>query len=314
MRLVRFSRTDEVGWGLDVGEFVVDGRKAAKALDLVCYPEVKDLIEDGEAGLSVIRRIQQIAQDESKFRDGLSYPQGSCGFLPPLPNPNKLLCLAGNYHMHIKEAGLRASEHSGRMTPQVFMKAPSTTIIGPFDPILIQQHSVAVDWELELAVVVGRRGKYITPKRAMDYVFGYTIMNDVSERRMNSGFVDRFKREFDPFFDWLNGKWFDSFAPLGPAIVTSDDVDDAHHLSMRLTVNGELMQNSNTKYMIFNIPETIAYISSFMTLEPGDIIATGTPEGVGMSRNLFLKPGDKICGEIEQIGRIENMVKWEAIS
>ena len=314
MRLVRFLRRDKVGWGLDAGEFVVDGRKAAEALDLVPYSAMKDVIEDGEAGLSVIRRIQQTAQDGSNFRDGFSYPRESCGFLSPLPNPNKLLCLAGNYRKHIKEAGLRASEHSGRMTPQVFMKPPSTAIIGPFDPILIQQDSVAVDWELELAVVVGKRGKYITPERAMDYVFGYTIMNDVSERRMNSGFVDRFKREFDPFFDWLNGKWFDSFAPLGPAIVTSDDVDDAHHLNIRLTVNGELMQNSNTQHMIFNIPETIAYISSFMTLEPGDIIATGTPEGVGMSRNLFLKPGDKICGEIEQIGRIENLVQREATS
>jgi len=156
MRLVRFSRRDKVGWGLGAGEFVVDGRKAAKALDLVRYSEMKDLIEDGDAGLSVIRRIQKTAQDESNFRGGFSYPRESCGLLSPLPNPNKLLCLAGNYRMHIKEAGLRASEQSARMTPQVFMKPPSTTIIGPFDPILIQQDSVAVDWELELAVVVGK--------------------------------------------------------------------------------------------------------------------------------------------------------------
>ncbi len=153
--------------------------------------------------------------------------------------------------------------------------------------------------EVELAVVIGRTARDVSTANAMDVVFGYTAINDISERKFNSRMTPRTVREFDPFFDWLMGKWFDGSAPLGPEIVTKDEIADPHDLRLRLWVNDELMQDGHTSQMIFRVPETIAYISSVVTLEPGDIIAMGTPEGVGAARGLSLKTGDRVRCEVE---------------
>ncbi|MES2390320.1 MAG: fumarylacetoacetate hydrolase family protein [Acidobacteriota bacterium] len=228
----------------------------------------------------------------------------------PIRAVPKLLALAGNYHKHVAEAGF-ADQHNGVWTPQIFWK-PSTTILAPSASIPIRSNNVFFDWEAELAVVIGRRVKDISVENAMDVVFGYTIINDLSERKFNSTIEGRDKRDFDPFFDWLMGKWFDGSAPIGPEIVTADEVPDPHDLSIRLLLNGEVMQDSNTRHMIIRIPEAIAALSAVLTLEPGDVIAMGTPEGVGMARGRALRPGDHMRAEVESLGALETTISAEA--
>ena len=227
----------------------------------------------------------------------------------PVERPGKLVCLAGNYRAHITESGYVAPEQTDVITQQLFLK-PSTCIAGDGDEIVVEQNNVTVGWETELAVVIGRRGKRIPAAEAYDYIFGYTILNDVSERGLNSRLENRRKRELDKFFDWLAGKWFDTFAPCGPWLVTKDEVADPHDLEISLTVNGELRQQGNTRDMIFSIPEQVAYVSSIMTLEPGDIISTGTPAGAGVGGDNSLRDGDQLVCEIEGIGALRNSVRW----
>ncbi len=229
----------------------------------------------------------------------------------PIRDSKKLLALAGNYRKHIAESGFAAPAAEEIVTPQVFSKPPSTAINRPGGTVAIRARNVFVDWEIELAVVIGRTARDVAAADAMDYVFGYSIINDISERKLNAGMEGRKVREFDPFFDWLNGKWFDGHAPLGPELVTKDEIGDPHNLAIKLWVNDELMQDSNTSQMIFKIPGTIAYISGITTLEPGDIIAMGTPEGVGVARGVALKAGDRLRGEIEGLGVLENVVAHE---
>src|SRR5687767_7885617 len=226
----------------------------------------------------------------------------------PFTRPGKIICLAGNYRAHIVESGFAAPESSAIITQQLFLK-PSSAIIGDGDDILISDVNDTVGWETELAVVIGKRGRKIPSENAYEYVFGYTILNDVSERRLNSGIVNRTKRAMDGFFDWLAGKWFDGFAPCGPWIVTADEIEDPHNLEIKLAVNGQTRQQGNTGDMIFRIPDQIAYISSIMTLEPGDIISTGTPVGAGVGGAASLSDGDEMVCEIEGIGTLRNKVR-----
>jgi len=226
----------------------------------------------------------------------------------PIPWPGKILCLAGNYAEHIKEAG-REVAGKEKMAPRVFMK-PNTAVIGPNQTIVIPRKGNKIDWEAELAVVIGKKGAYIDREQAYDYVAGYTIMNDVSERELIVD-AEREPSEWNRFFDWLNGKWMDTFAPMGPCLVTKDEIEDPHDLSIRLKVNDEVKQDSDTGNMIFDIPELIEFTSRLMTLEPGDIISTGTPSGVGSASGQFLKDGDAVEVEIENIGILRNIVKSE---
>ncbi len=224
----------------------------------------------------------------------------------PIRSVPKLLALAGNYRKHLVESGLSAPTH-GVWTPQIFWK-PSTSILEPGGTVALRPNNVFFDWEAELAVVIGRSAKDVPVSEAMSCVFGYTIINDLSERKFNTRIEHRDKREFDPFFDWLMGKWFDGSAPLGPEIVTAEEIVDPHNLSIRLWLNDELMQDANTSSMIFRIPETIAAISSVLTLEPGDVIAMGTPEGVGFARGRPLRAGDHLRAEIEGIGALDTFI------
>jgi 2-keto-4-pentenoate hydratase/2-oxohepta-3-ene-1,7-dioic acid hydratase in catechol pathway len=228
----------------------------------------------------------------------------------PIRTVPKLLALAGNYHKHIIESGF-SDQRKGVWTPQVFWK-PSTSILRPGGSVPLRPSNVFFDWEAELAVIIGRRIKDVSPQQAMDCVFGYTIINDLSERKFNSGIEGRDKRDNDQFFDWLMGKWFDGSAPLGPEIVTADEVSDPHNLDIRLSLNGEIMQDSNTSHMIVRIPETIAAISAVLTLEPGDVIAMGTPEGVGFARGRALRPGDHMRAEIVGLGALDTFIHTEA--
>lgn len=229
-------------------------------------------------------------------------------FMAPVARPGKIVCLAGNYRDHIAESGYAVPQKSAVLSQQLFLK-PSTAIIGDGEDVIIDNHNHTVGWETELAVVIGKRGRNIPAENAYDHVFGYTILNDISERRLNAQMENRSKRELDGFFDWLAGKWFDGFAPSGPWIVTADEIDDPHNLEITLTVNGQLRQQGNTREMIFRIPEQIAYISSIMTLEPGDLISTGTPVGAGVGGDASLHDGDEMVCEIEGIGKLRNKVR-----
>ncbi|MPZ19049.1 MAG: FAA hydrolase family protein [Luteitalea sp.] len=229
----------------------------------------------------------------------------------PIRGSRKLLALAGNYRSHVVESGFTPVGERETVTPQVFWKPP-TAVNRPGGAIALRPNNVCLDWEIELAVVIGRAATRVSTDEAMEAVFGYTAMNDISERRFNARVEPRTLRELDPFFDWLMGKWFDGSAPLGPEIVTKDEIPEPHDLRLRLWVNDELMQDGHTSQMIFRIPETIAYISSVVTLEPGDIIAMGTPDGVGAARGLSLKPGDRVRGEIEGIGVLDTLITAEA--
>ena len=187
---------------------------------------------------------------------------------------------------------------------------PGTSIIGANEPIILPQWSETVDYELELSIVIGEEAKYVDPDDAADYIAGYVVSNDVSARSLTIA-EGRDERPMDDFFDWLNGKWFDSFSAIGPYLVTADEVGDPHNLKMSLSVNGEKRQDGNTGQMIFNCYEIVSFCSYLTTLEPGDLIMTGTPSGVGATTDTYLQPGDEIEAEIEKLGVLINVVEEE---
>jgi len=239
-----------------------------------------------------------------------SIPTAQAELLVPIPKPNKIFLLAGNYADHIKEGGGMAAERAETF-PYVFMKPPTTTLTDPGKPIRIPAVSPgAIDWELELAVVIGRRTQGAKESGALGSVAGYTIINDISNRKFRPN-PARKERPKDGFFDWLHGKWHDSFCPCGPCITSSDAIADPQKLAMQLSLNGQLRQDASTALQIFPVAAVIEFISSFVTLEPGDIISTGTPAGVGNSTGTYLKPGDLLRGTIEKIGTLITPVAAE---
>ena len=226
--------------------------------------------------------------------------------LAPLPNPGKLMCLAGNYADHILEGGgVFPGKH--KMAPHFFMK-PATAIIGPDAAIRIPPSTKFADWELELAVVIGKSGRGFSVDEAEAAIAGYTIFNDISARELS--FRDDLPmQEGDGFFDWLVGKWLDTFGPMGPWITTVDEIADPSALRMHLFLNDELQQDASSGQMIFSPAEALAFITQFVTVEPGDLISMGTPAGVGHSKKLRLQPGDRIRGEIAELGTLSNPVE-----
>ena len=309
MRFLRFfTEEDEVHLGLRYDGRIMDVTLAARRLwgkEIVSPVAFMTGEAEGPAQLAAL--TESVAGSETLQR-GVLRGADHLRLDAPLRDVRKLLALAGNYHQHIVESGFKDVSEAFLITPQVFMKPPSTCIRAPGKPVSIRRANVFVDWEIELAVIIGRRGRDIPREKAMEYVFGYTVLNDISERSLNSRMANRKVREFDPFFDWLMGKWFDGFCPLGPEVVSADEIQDPHGLAIRLWVNDQLMQDANTAQMIFGIPETINYISQVLTLEPGDILAMGTPAGVGKGRGICLKPGDVMRGEIEEIGVLETPI------
>ena len=198
----------------------------------------------------------------------------------PLARPSKIICIGLNYVDHAKETNATPPTE-----PVIFMKS-TTAIAGPYDNIVIPKNSVKTDWEVELAVVIGKKASYVSEADAMDHVAGYVLHNDVSEREF----------QIERGGTWDKGKGCDTFAPMGPFFATKDEIADPHNLRLWLKLNGKIMQDGNTSNFIFNIPQVISYTSQFMTLLPGDVISTGTPAGVGlgMKPNLYLKPGDVV--------------------
>ncbi len=214
-------------------------------------------------------------------------------WLAPVPRPGKVICIGLNYRDHAAESKMPIPER-----PVVFSKF-ATAVIAPGEPVVLPAGSEQVDYEAELAVVIGRRAKNVSANRALEYVLGYTAFNDVSARDFQ--FADG---------QWQRGKSCDTFAPMGPKIVTTDAVPDPHKLSIKLTLNGKTMQDSNTDQLIFGVPKLIEFLSQTITLEPGDVIATGTPSGVGFARKppVFLRPGDVMEVDIDGVGKLNNQV------
>ena len=212
----------------------------------------------------------------------------------PIARPSKILCIGLNYAKHAKETGAAIPTE-----PILFMKSTSS-LTGPFDNIIIPKNSEKTDWEVELGVVIGKKASYVSEEEAMDYVAGYVLHNDVSERAF----------QLERGGTWDKGKGCDSFAPLGPWLVTKDEIQNPHRLRLWLSLNGKMMQDSNTDDLIFNIPQLISYSSQFMTLLPGDVISTGTPAGVGLgfSPNIYLKPGDVVELGIDGLGSSKQTV------
>jgi 2-keto-4-pentenoate hydratase/2-oxohepta-3-ene-1,7-dioic acid hydratase in catechol pathway len=255
-------------------------------------PDMLSLIALGSVGLERARAIVASAA---------AHPMASLTFLAPLPKPHRnIMCLGLNYAEHAKEsAEARGREYKRHQHPVFFTKATHTINrhegVIPFEAAISEQ----IDWEAELAVIIGRGGKNIPIEEAYQHVFGYTCLNDVSARDLQANHSQFFK-----------GKSLDGACPLGPWIVTADEIPDPHHLQVTCRVNGVVKQNANTEMMIFRIPDIIAILSRGMTLDAGDIIATGTPSGVGFARKPpeFLKPGDVVEVEIEKIGVLRNRV------
>jgi len=217
---------------------------------------------------------------------------------PPIKRPSKIVCVGLNYVKHAEETGAKIPKE-----PILFFKSTSS-IVGPNDDLIIPKNSKKTDWEVELAFVIGKKASYVSKEEAMDYVAGYVLHNDYSEREY------QLEREGQ----WVKGKSCDTFAPLGPFLVTKDELKDPHNLRLWLKLNGKIMQDSNTSDFVFDIPELVSYISQFMTLLPGDVVSTGTPFGVGLGLKpqVYIKPGDEIELGIDGLGTSKQIAKaWE---
>jgi 2,4-didehydro-3-deoxy-L-rhamnonate hydrolase len=278
MKLVRFGQKGNIKPGLWKDGNIVDLREI--------FPEIPDISETffREGWLE---KVAEVKNPGRKIETRIA---------SPIHRPSKIICLGKNYAEHAKEGGFENPEK-----PLLFCKTPNA-LSGPYDPIILPRSSGQVDWEVELAVIIGKEGKWIAKTDAFDYVAGFTVMNDVSGRQAQ--FSDS---------QWFRGKSFDSFAPAGPFIVTPDEIDDVNNLRLTAVVDGEIMQDGNTRDMIFDIRTIIENISEDITLIPGDIISTGTPAGVGIFRDppVVLKPGNVVECRIEQIGAIINNVVEE---
>jgi 2-keto-4-pentenoate hydratase/2-oxohepta-3-ene-1,7-dioic acid hydratase in catechol pathway len=312
MRLCRF-RNNEVG--IYTEEFIVPLVAAAKAYTEATHEKFSSqsdnlldyLPPDGKAFEAAAKLAAWAERQGDALPESARIKTDSVQLLVPIPRPNKLLLLAGNYNEHITESGGAATERAETF-PYVFMKPASTALTDPGKPVVIPSVSAQhVDWELELAVVMGRKARHVKEADALKYVAGYTVVNDISDRkfRPNPG---RKERKNDSFFDWLHGKWHDSFCPTGPCVTSANAIPDPQKLKMKLSVSGKERQNATSAQQIFPIAAVIAFISDICTLEPGDIIATGTPAGVGNTTGTFLKPGDTIEAWIEHIGTLKSPV------
>lgn len=303
MKLVTYSRNESISCGILADGGIIDIPSAWRGDNPP--RSVKEILERGP---SCLEKLVELAD----FRDSL-IAADSVKLLAPIPRPGKAIALAGNYSEHIQEASFKRgfklglSDSPGHATvPRPFIMPP-TVVIGTGEEIPWPVYSQQIDYEIELAVVIGKKAKYISPDEALDYVAGYTIVNDVSARSVTFK-KDRAKRPWDEFYDWLNGKWADGFLPMGPFLLTADEVPDVQSLDMTLTVNGRVRQKANTSQMIFPVTEVVSFLSNIMTLQAGDVIATGTPAGVAVATGEFLEPGDTIECAIEKLGTLTNVL------
>ncbi len=287
MRVATFSVRGSARVGAVVGDVVVDLHAARHALP-------KDMSAFLNGGPAVWEGAQEVVDSlpDGAVADEALFARGRVRLLAPVPAPSKVIAVGLNYRDHCREQGVEPPPH-----PILFAKFPNS-VIGSGDRIAWSPSLTSqVDYEAELAFVVGKRAYHVPVEEAWDYVFGYTCANDVSARDLQ--FSDK---------QWVRGKSLDTFCPLGPVLVSRDEIPDPHGLAIRAVLNGEVMQDSSTGEMIFSVAELLSFISQAMTLYPGDVVLTGTPPGVGVFREpqRFLRDGDEISIEIEGIGRLTN--------
>lgn len=284
MRFVTFEADEQVKPG------VISDAGSVLDLSTIGFSTLLQFIEAGSEALEKAAAFtdQSPASARHKLRD--------VKLRAPIPRPRKLICVGLNYRDHAAETGAQIPT-----VPTIFNKF-ATAVIGPGEHIILPRVSKAPDYEAEFAFVIGRGGRHIAAESWRNHVFGYTIVNDVTGRDYQRATSQ-----------WLMGKTFDTFAPMGPWIVTAEEIQDPHNLDIRIEINGEVLQNSNTRELIFKIPDLIAFLSSVFTLEPGDIVSTGTPAGVGFVRKppRFLHPGDEVVVKIPAIGELRNPVVAE---
>ena len=319
MRLCRYRTDNQISIGFYQDDRVTPLSAVARAMTAVTrtttiLPISATLLPflppDGEAIEATKKLADFLASDECDLPDDAPLKTEEVELLVPIPRPNKLFLLAGNYAKHIEEGGGTAAERAETF-PYVFMKPPTTTLTDPGKPIRIPNISPNhIDWELELAVIIGREAKSVSEADALSYVAGYTVINDISNRKFKPN-PERKERPKDGFFDWLHGKWHDGFCPCGPCVVTPDEITDPQTLDMKLSVNGKVHQDASTAQQIFPVAAVIEFISSFVTLEPGDIISTGTAAGVGNTTATYLKAGDQVEASIAGIGTLKSPVVGE---
>ena len=270
--------------------------------ELTNFPLPNTLLELIDMGIEVIDEINSLVADVSEAElNEISYDLNEITIVAPIPKPRKNIIGIGlNYTEHVAESA-RTLDTTGKLpTKPIIFSKPPTTVTGPNTNVLLNTKlTQQLDWEVELAVVIGKKGKYVAKQDALDYVFGYTIINDISARDC--------RREGQ----WIVSKGQDTFAPMGPFLITKDEIENPHNLNLSLKLNGIEKQNSNTQFMLFNINDLIEDLSIVFTLEPGDIIATGTPAGVGAGRNPqeWMKNGDVMECFVEGIGTLTNTIK-----
>ncbi len=301
MKFVTFVRDDAVHTGALItgalapeGDLVLDFDDGGSGLPVAAGP--LDWADTGAAPFRAAARLVAELDAErvgSLAEQGAVVPAGAVEFLAPIPRPGKVICIGLNYRDHAEESGLEVPEW-----PLVFSKF-SSCVVGPGVPVVLPPGDDEIDYEAELGVVIGREATHVSEERAMEHVLGYCNINDVSAR----GF--QFKDG-----QWQRGKSCDTFCPAGPFIATRDEIGDPHALRISFRMNGETLQDSSTDQLIFNIPQLIAHLSSFVTLEPGDLISTGTPPGVGFARKppVYLRSGDRMEVEVEGLGVLSNPV------
>lgn len=304
MKFVSYQEAGHARFGALVGNSVFDLARASEAFaatdaSIERIPSrIEEFFEDCQALSSSLRNVVRRIEVGEAIGEAISKPLSGVKLLPPIARPPKIVCVARNYAEHAKEAGLEISP-----IPIMFARF-ARTLVADGDPILVPTVSNQLDWEGELAVIIGKdtKGKRITKAEAMDYVFGYSIFNDVTVRDYQFRITQ-----------YTAGKNFRASGPFGPVIVTADEIADPHKLDIRTTLNGEVVQAANTDTMIYDIPTILENIAEFIDLEAGDIIPTGTPAGVGFKRKppVFLKDGDTIAVEISGIGVLSNPVRNE---
>lgn len=292
MKLLQFQGGDGLKLGVKTESGVIDVAAASEALG-VNAPS--SLIETIEVGQPAIDALQSLVDAASGSESAASWTLDEMGlqYGPAVEDPGKIICVGLNYRRHAAETGMAVPE-----TPVLFSKFLNT-IASYGDSVSLPPVATQYDYEVELGVVIGKPARNVSEADALDYVLGYVTSNDISVRDLQSRTSQ-----------WLLGKTLDNFLPVGPYLVTADEVGDPQLLSIKTWVNGELRQNSNTGDMIFTVAEIVSYISRYFTLEPGDLIVTGTPEGVAMGREdkPWLKPGDEVVVEVEKLGALKNVM------
>ncbi len=309
LRLISYRQSDEapVRVGALVDDTPHDLLQAIEVAGMAppehaCFGSVADLLACPEC-LAMARQAIEAADDASAVEDA--------AILAPIPRPPKLFCLATNFMSHMAESisqKLQGGEQKRELdTPRVFMKPSTNTVIAPDEALQLSSVAEFVDYEAEMAIIIGRPAKDVSIDEAVAHISGVTAFNDISERDLKIWEREE-ERDWDQFFDWLNGKWCDGFAPMGPCAVPVEDIGDPDDLDLTLRLNGEVKQDANTRQMIFNVAEIVSYISHICTLETGDVIACGTPSGVGKHQDIRLEDGDVLEVEIPKVGVLRTPV------